>query len=105
MGRGYRSRSPENVISEIEYMVKEYGVKHIGFEDDNLTFDKERINAICDLLIEKGLNKEITWSTPNGVRADRLDEDLLQKMRKAGCTGIAVAPESGDIVDTSSPTI
>ena len=95
MGRGYRSRSPENVISEIEYMVKEYGVKHIGFEDDNLTFDKERINAICDLLIEKGLNKEITWSTPNGVRADRLDEDLLQKMRKAGCTGIAVAPESG----------
>lgn len=95
MGRGFRPRSPENVISEIEYLVNEYGVKHIGFEDDNLTFDKERINAICDLLIEKSLNKKITWSTPNGVRADTLDEDLLRKMRKAGCTVIAVSPESG----------
>ena len=27
-----------------------------------LIFDKERMNVICDKLIEKGLNKKITWS-------------------------------------------
>ena len=95
MGRAFRPRSPENVISEIEYLVGKYDIKHIGFEDDNLTFDKKRMNLICDMLIEKGLNKKITWSTPNGVRADSLDEALLRKMREAGCTVIVVAPESG----------
>jgi magnesium-protoporphyrin IX monomethyl ester (oxidative) cyclase len=95
MGRGFRSRSPENVIQEIEQLIEKYDVKHIGFEDDNLTFDKNRINKICDLLIEKGLNKKITWGTPNGIRADTLDEPLLRKMKETGCREIIVAPESG----------
>jgi anaerobic magnesium-protoporphyrin IX monomethyl ester cyclase len=95
MGRNFRPRSPENVISEIEYLVNNHNVKHIGFEDDNLTFDKKRINTICDMLIDKGLNKKITWDTPNGVRADTLDEDLILKMKNAGCIEIWVAPESG----------
>jgi magnesium-protoporphyrin IX monomethyl ester (oxidative) cyclase len=95
MGRNFRPRSPENVIAEIEYLVNTHNVKHISFEDDNLTFDKKRINLICDMLIEKGLNKKITWDTPNGVRADTLDEDLLIKMKKSGCIEIWVAPESG----------
>jgi anaerobic magnesium-protoporphyrin IX monomethyl ester cyclase len=95
MGRGWRPRSPENVISEIEFLVEKYKIEHINFEDDNLTFDKDRMNRICDLLIEKGLNKKITWSTPNGVRADRLDEPLLAKMKESGCVCIIVAPESG----------
>lgn len=95
MGRNFRPRSPENVVNEVEYLVNTYGVKHIGFEDDNLTFDKKRINLICDMLIDRGLNKKITWDTPNGVRADTLDEDLLIKMKNSGCIEIWVAPESG----------
>lgn len=96
MGKKFRSRSPENVIKEIEEIVEKYNVGDIGFEDDNFTFDKERANKICDLIIKKGLNKKISWSTPNGVRADTLDEELLKKMKESGCQEIILAPESGN---------
>jgi anaerobic magnesium-protoporphyrin IX monomethyl ester cyclase len=95
MGQGFRPRSPKNVVDEIEALVDTYGIEHIGFEDDNLTFDKQRMEDICDLLIVRELNEKITWGTPNGVRADRLDEKLLRKMKQSGCREIIVAPESG----------
>jgi len=37
----------------------------------------------------------LEWYTPNGVRADGLDAELLAKMRRSGCQRIYVAPESG----------
>ncbi|MEJ5326925.1 MAG: radical SAM protein [Candidatus Bathyarchaeia archaeon] len=92
-GRKWRGRSPENVIAEIEHVIKTYNVKQIDFLDDNMTLDRKRMENICDLIIKKGLKFE--WFTPNGVRADTLDEKLLTKMKKAGCKKIRVAPESG----------
>lgn len=53
------------------------------------------MERLCDLMVSKGLNKKISWDTPNGVRADTLNESLLKKMKEAGCRGIIVAPESG----------
>jgi radical SAM superfamily enzyme YgiQ (UPF0313 family) len=93
MGRKWRGRSAENVVAEIEQIVRDYGVRQIDFLDDNVSFDRKRMERICDLLIEKKLNAE--WCTPNGVRADCLDKALLVKMKKAGCKRILVAPESG----------
>jgi anaerobic magnesium-protoporphyrin IX monomethyl ester cyclase len=95
MGRQYRPRSPENVVNEIAILINKHNINYLYFEDDNLTFDKERMGKICDLIIEKGLNKNLSWSTPNGVRADRLDRELLIKMKKSGCKKICIAPESG----------
>jgi anaerobic magnesium-protoporphyrin IX monomethyl ester cyclase len=93
MGRRWRARSPENVIDEIEQLVNAYHVKQVDFEDDNLTLDKKRMETICDVIVERGL--DIEWYTPNGVRADTLDENLLTKMKESGCKKIRVAPESG----------
>jgi len=94
MGRKWRARSPENVVDEIEHLVNEYRVQHLDIEDDNLTLDKKRAEKIFDLMMERGL--DIEWSTPNGVRADTLDENLIIKMKKSGCKRIIVAPESGN---------
>ncbi|MDR0318872.1 MAG: B12-binding domain-containing radical SAM protein [Nitrososphaerota archaeon] len=93
MGRKWRARSAENVVAEIEQIVKTYGIRQIDFLDDNIAFNRERLVKICNMLIEKRL--KIDWCTPNGVRADALDSELLTLMRKAGCQKILVAPESG----------
>jgi magnesium-protoporphyrin IX monomethyl ester (oxidative) cyclase len=93
MGRKWRARSAENVVAEIEQIVKTSGIRQIDFLDDNIAFNRERLVKICDKLIEKRLN--IEWCTPNGVRADSLDAELLAKMRKSGCQKILIAPESG----------
>jgi magnesium-protoporphyrin IX monomethyl ester (oxidative) cyclase len=93
-GRKSRKRSADNVLSELEYIVSEFGVKEILFEDDNLTLDKERAKAIFKGIIDR--NFDLTWSTPNGLSPMTLDDELLELMKESGCHSISVAIESGD---------
>ncbi len=81
------------MVDEIEYLVNTYKIKQIDFYDDNMMLDKKRGEAICDLIVKRKLH--IEWFTPNGVRADTLDENLLRKMKASGCKKIRIAPESG----------
>jgi len=92
-GKKWRARSPKSVVDEIEHLIKTYKIKQIDFADDNMTWDPKRMAEICDLIVERDLRFE--WFTPNGVRADTLSEELLRKMKRAGCKKIRVAPESG----------
>jgi anaerobic magnesium-protoporphyrin IX monomethyl ester cyclase len=92
-GKQWRPRSPKNVVDEVENVIKTYGIKQIDFADDNMTWNRERMAQICDLIVKRGL--KFDWFTPNGVRADTLDEALLRKMKRVGCKKIRVAPESG----------
>ena len=93
-GRNYRPRSPKNVADEIEVLVKEYGVKEIHFEDDNLTLKKERMIDICREIISRRL--KFRWTTPNGVALWTLDAEVLGWMKKAGCYKLCFGIESGD---------
>jgi magnesium-protoporphyrin IX monomethyl ester (oxidative) cyclase len=81
-------------VDHIEHVVNKYRVKTIYFEDDNLTFDIKRFEAICDKIIKKGI--KFQWETPNGIRADYLTLNLLKKMKKSGCQSVFVGIESGD---------
>lgn len=94
MGKTFRAHSVDYVVDHIEYLVNKYDVKTIYFEDDNLTFDIERFEAICDKILER--NIKFQWETPNGVRADYLTLELLKKMKKTGCQSVFVGVESGD---------
>jgi anaerobic magnesium-protoporphyrin IX monomethyl ester cyclase len=93
MGKKWRGRSPENVVDEIEQLVRTYRIEQVDFNDDNMTLDKKRMENICDLIVKRGL--DIEWYTPNGVRADTLDKNLLTKMSASGCKKLRIAPESG----------
>ncbi|MCS7150913.1 MAG: B12-binding domain-containing radical SAM protein [Endomicrobia bacterium] len=85
-----RFHSPEYVVKEIESIVK-LGIKDIIFFDENFTFDIDRVEAICDLLIEKKLN--IRWHCRS--RADmKLDKRILRKMKEAGCRMIQFGIET-----------
>lgn len=94
MGQGFRAHSAKYVLDHIQYVVGKYKVKNIFFEDDNLTLDLKRFEAICDGLIERKI--KIGWETPNGVRADCLNLELLKKMKKSGAKSVFVGVESGD---------
>lgn len=93
MGRKWRARSPKNIIEELKLLTQKYGIKQIDFEDDNISCNPKRMEEICDLIIDN--NIKIEWFTPNGVRADTLDESLLKKMKASGCRELWFAPESG----------
>lgn len=91
-GRNYRMRSPENFVNELEYISHEMPeIKEIFIEDDTFSIDKNRVNKICELILEKNL--DIRWSA--NVRAD-LSLEIMQKMKSAGCRLLVVGYESGD---------
>jgi len=92
-GRQYRLRSPENVLAEFEYIIKNFPeVKEIGIEDDTFSADPERAKKICKLLIENGINKKIKWWANTRVN---LDFETMKLMKEAGCRLIIPGYESG----------
>lgn len=94
LGFTYRKRSPENVMKEILWLYEDLGIKELWIADDNFTFDERRAERICDLIIEHGI--KISISLANGVRAEKLSRNLLEKLKKAGCWFIGISPETGD---------
>jgi len=93
-GNRVRTRSPDNVIVELLQARERFGVTGFEIVDDSFNVDIVRAKAICNLLIEQRL--EMTWSCPNGIRADRVDSELAVLMKQAGCHFVMVGVESAD---------
>lgn len=92
-GRHWRARSVDSIVNEITWVVSTFGKRQFYIADDNFTLDINRIESFCD----KVLPLKIRWFC-QGVRADRVTEVMLKKMRDAGCTGIALGVESANPV-------
>lgn len=93
-GRAWRARSPINIIAELKSAQTQYGFRNFEIIDDNFTLNQERVKEFCNLLIKNELN--LSWSCPNGVRADKLEWDTILIMKESGCKEISLGIESGD---------
>lgn len=91
-GKTFRERSAENVLAEIDLLVRDYGVKEIVFMDDIFNFRPERAKKIAQGIIDRGYKLALTF--PNGFRGDILDEELVVLLKKAGMYRCMVAVES-----------
>ena len=92
-GKKLRKRSAENVIEELKWLKKDFRIGEIEFIDDVFNLDRERAKSIMDMMVYNDL--DLKFSYPNGLRADQMDEELILKMKKAGCYRINYAVESG----------
>ncbi len=90
-GRKYRMRSPQNVVDELEFLHKTYGVKKFTFCDDAFTVDQPRTEVLCNEILQRGL--KIEWNC--GTRVDMITKELLAKMKDAGCISVWFGVESG----------
>ncbi len=91
-GKTFRARSAENVLAEMEILVKDYGIHDFIFLDDIPNLEKDRIKAILLGMITRNWKTNLYFT--NGVRADMLDEEIVHLMKKAGTVEIAVAVET-----------
>ncbi len=89
-GRKVRMRSAENVLKEVDMLVKK-GVKEITFLDDHFFFDRQRAIDIMKGLIPY----KILWKCAN-LTIWLLDEELLDLMKASGCYMMVISVESGD---------
>ena len=90
-GRGFRVRSTELIVDEIEHIVKTYNPGVILFVDEILTLRRKRIHEMCDEILKRGVKFEWIANT----RADCVDYPLLKHMHRAGCRRIYYGWESG----------
>lgn len=89
-GKKYRARTLDNVFQELDWLVKKYDVKSIGILDELFSTDVKKMEEFCNR-IEK---YNIRWSCQ--MRVDRINAEILKKMRKAGCVSLSFGIESAD---------
>jgi radical SAM superfamily enzyme YgiQ (UPF0313 family) len=89
-GLKYRYRRAENVIAELVLLKEKHGIRAVQFRDPTFTIRKERTLAICDGIVANKL--DIEWGCE--TRADRLTEELVDRMVAAGLRGVNIGIES-----------
>ena len=90
-GPGIRFRSPEKVLEELDYLVRNHNIKNIRIVDDIFTFKPERVMRICDMIIERKYDLNI-WCY---ARVDTVNKAMLAKMKQAGINWICYGIEAG----------
>jgi anaerobic magnesium-protoporphyrin IX monomethyl ester cyclase len=96
-GKGFRARSPENVMAEIRMLYDRWGICDFMVEDDIFNFDMKRAKKIFDLV--KASNLKLNFQFNCGLRMELFDEELVRKMAQGGTYFISVA------VETASPRV
>lgn len=96
-GKKMRYRSPASVLDEMAFLMDTQGVREFHVLDDIFNADKERALAIFDGIVKRGWKVHLAF--PNGLRADRMDEEFIAAARAAGAYYWALA------VETASPRL
>jgi radical SAM superfamily enzyme YgiQ (UPF0313 family) len=89
--RRFRFRSTEAIIAELRKIKQQYSNSRLEFVHDMFTTNRRLVEELCRQLIDSGLDVE--WAC--SARTDRIDDDLLDLMVKAGCRRVFFGVESG----------
>jgi len=92
MDTGYRARDPINLLDEVEFLYKEYGITYISFQDDLLMSSVSHTEDVCREF--KKRNLPVKWNC-NG-RLNYCSVELVKMMRDAGCVFINYGIEAMD---------
>lgn len=100
IGKKFRARSAKSVVDEIRYWY-EKGYNDFGIADDNFSLIRKRVLDICDEIKRQGLTG-LKISCGNGLRADKVDKEILASMKEVGFHYIAFGVEAGNnkVLDT-----
>lgn len=93
--RRWSGLKPQRVVDDLTYLTKKYKIDSVIFNDDNFFVNKERVEQICDEIIENDLN--IKWGQVNGhiKRLLSFEAKMWSVMKQSGLTSILVGAESG----------
>ncbi len=89
-GYNVRFRDIKDVVDEIEYTSRKYGIRNFDIMDDTFTVNRKRVSAFCEELLSRNLN--VFWCCR--LRVTGVTREMLAEMRKAGCIRFSVGIES-----------
>jgi radical SAM superfamily enzyme YgiQ (UPF0313 family) len=91
VGARVRYRSPVKVVDELQYL-DTLNFPQINIADDLFTANKNHCLGVCNEIIKRGL--KLTWTS--FARVDTVSDDVLSKMKAAGCTAVSFGIESAN---------
>lgn len=91
-GRGVRFHSPDYVVEGIRTLLAEFPIDGIYFHDNDFLINRERAEKICEAILPLQHEKRFQWAIQ--ARADRIDRDIIRRLKKAGCVLIEIGVES-----------
>lgn len=94
IGKKFRCRSAFSVVDEIEYW-HQRNERDFMINDDNFTLLKERVYEVCNEIKRRKLSG-LKFACNTGVRADRVDNDLLRTMKDVGFWRLTFGVEAGN---------
>jgi anaerobic magnesium-protoporphyrin IX monomethyl ester cyclase len=90
-GQAVSQRSPRSIVEEIGVCVRDFQIRNFYFRADTFTWDRAWVMETCDLILAAGL--KVNWVCNS--RVNTLDEEMLVRMKQAGCWMIGLGIESG----------
>ncbi|MEI6123568.1 MAG: radical SAM protein [Bacteroidota bacterium] len=91
-GRKIRRRSSANVVEEMRQHIEKRGIYDFVFLDDIFNVPMPEAKALLGLIIKDLPPVRINF--PNGLRADFIDEEMLELFEQAGTVEMALAVET-----------
>jgi anaerobic magnesium-protoporphyrin IX monomethyl ester cyclase len=88
-GRHLRRRSAADVVDEVEFLHKEYGVKQFHFNDPVINIPRGHLEGICREILKRKL--KIRWD--GFFREDHLDAENIALFEEAGCECFSFSPD------------
>jgi len=89
-GKKIRYMSEQRVVSEVDHMIKKFGMNVLLIEDDHFFSDKKRAVQILHEFAKRNIRIEF----PNGIAVHAVDEEVGRLLKEAGVTTVQLAVES-----------
>jgi radical SAM superfamily enzyme YgiQ (UPF0313 family) len=93
-GKAARIRSVENVMQELDLLIKNYQPKRITFGDELFSVNMERTHRLMDEMIQCDFGKKTSWDVQTHVNF--VDEELFKKFKAANVERVELGIETGD---------
>lgn len=90
-GKSYRRRSPQSVVEEMKLIQQQHKPDNIWFVDDVFTVSHKWLEEFT-LLVEA---ENLQFNYECITRADRLNEEVIQFLKRSGCFRVWIGAESG----------
>lgn len=89
-GKQIRYMSERRVISEVDYMIKDFDMNVLTIEDDLFLSNKKRAMRILSEFSKRKIRIEL----PNGIAVYAIDDEIGRLLKEAGVTKVQLAVES-----------
>lgn len=90
--KGHRQHSVRYMIEHIKFLQENYGVKGFQFCDELFNASRSWVMQFCDAIERERID---IFYLIGGARVDRVDEEMLFRLKQTGCIEINYGQESG----------